>query len=80
MLAYTDSCTNATESGNLLSDLDQRSIMRATGAREAAWTTTRTTGRNQIGLHRGVLAMIDEGLSYRAIGKQLDMNARLPLE
>jgi len=23
--------------------------------------------------------MIDEGLSYRAIGKQLDMNARLPL-
>jgi DNA invertase Pin-like site-specific DNA recombinase len=26
-----------------------------------------------------VLAMIDEGLSYRAIGKQLDMNARLPL-
>ena len=69
-----------TESGNLLSDLDQRSIMRATGAREAAWTTTRTTGRNQIGLHRGILAMIDEGLSYRAIGKQLDMNARLPLE
>ena len=33
-----------------------------------------------MGLHRGVLAMIDEGLSYRAIGKQLDMNARLLLE